>query len=131
MLVSIAIRDGLVHFVTATNSGKAKRLRRNSRVSLVTRAGARRAANEPVEGHPTPAPESGWERCTAVRQADALVGRKLSLVPTAARRPGAISVVLDPPGLRRSRVAPAEASTRLGLGRSGRRHGLALLSFSL
>ena len=96
MLVSIAIRDGLMHFVTATNSGKAKRLRRNSRVSLVTRAGARRVANEPGEGHPTPAPESGWERCTAVRQADALVGRKFSLVRAAARRRGAISVVLAP-----------------------------------
>ena len=76
--VSIAIRDGAVHFVTATNSGKAKRLRRNSRVSLNTSAAARHAATGPIEGHATPVPDAGWsDVLRLVRPTPSLIGSYL------------------------------------------------------
>lgn len=73
--VSIAIRDGVVHFVTATNSGKAKRLGRNSRVSLANSVGARRAALEPIEGHATRVSGAGWRTVLRlVRPTPSLIG---------------------------------------------------------
>jgi PPOX class probable F420-dependent enzyme len=75
--VSIAIRGGLVHFVTATNSGKAKRLRRNSRVSLAA-GGVRRAAGGPIEGHASLVPDAGWSAVLRLlRPTPSLVGSYL------------------------------------------------------
>jgi PPOX class probable F420-dependent enzyme len=94
--VSFAIRDGLVHFVTATNSGKAKRLLRNSRVSLATSAGAH-TAMAPIEGHATPVPGAGWNAVLRlVRPTPSLIGSylwyRLRGIDMALFR-----VVLDPP----------------------------------
>ena len=76
--MSIAIRDGVVHFVTATNSGKAKRLRRNSRVSLTISGGSRRAAFGPIEGRVIPVPGAGWGTVLRlVRPTPSLVGSYL------------------------------------------------------
>jgi len=95
--VSIAIRCGLVRFVAASNSGKAKRLRRNNRVSLATSGRAHRATSGPIEGEATPVPEAGWSAVLQlVRPTSSLVGsylwHRLQRVEMTLFR-----VVLDPP----------------------------------
>ena len=94
--VSIAIRHGLVYFVTATNSGKSKRLSRNDRVSLAER-GAGSMVKTPVEGHATLMTDTGLgDVLRLVRPTLSLAGSYL-WYRLRCLNMGLYRVVLDPP----------------------------------